>query len=109
MARRRGFVSARLYPGHGGFDPREYIQVAQWSDAGLLAAAQSDPEVRAIGAEVNKLVVFRRRVLCDAPIQELAALSQIPRNPGIRPRIKRATRGARSLAIHLAGLGAAAL
>lgn len=107
MARRRGFVSARLYPGRGGFDPREYIQIAQWSQAGLLADAQSDPEVRSITTEVNKLVVFRRRVLCDASIQELAPRSELPRRAGIRPRMKRGTRGAHRVATHLAELKAA--
>lgn len=74
MARRPGFISARLYPAGGGFDPREYIQVAHWSNADLLANARSDPEIQTVEAQVKELVSFLQRVLCDAPIEEVTPL-----------------------------------
>lgn len=71
MARRRGFISAGLYPASGGYDAREYIQVARWSNAALLASARADPELQRVQAQVNELVTFLRRVLCDAPVEEV--------------------------------------
>lgn len=73
MARRSGFISVRLYPAGGGFDPREYIQVAHWTHADLLANAQSAPEIRTAQAEARKPVALLHRVLCDTPIQEVIA------------------------------------
>lgn len=85
MSGRSGFVSAGLYPAGGGSDSREYIQVAHWSHSGLLANAQSDPEIRRIRAEMVNLVVFVRRVLCDAPIEELLPRTDPPHHQ-VRPR-----------------------
>lgn len=91
MARRRGFVSGRLYPAGAALDPMEYIHVAHWTRADLLAIAQSDPEVKKIQEGVKKLVAFQHRVLCDAPLKELVPLSDVPRRPGIRHRIRNRT------------------
>ncbi len=71
MARRPGFVSARLYRARSEAEPREYIQVANWSSGYLLADAQSEPDVRWIEGEVEKLVLSRRRVLCAAETDSL--------------------------------------
>lgn len=71
MARRAGFVSARLYRARPGSGLREFVQVANWSHAYLLADAQSEPEIRWLEGEVEKLVVRRRRVLCSAQSDEL--------------------------------------
>jgi hypothetical protein len=66
MSGRSGFVSARLYRPLVGGTPGEYIHVAQWTRAALLADAQSDPEIRSLEARVETLVTSRRRVVCDA-------------------------------------------
>lgn len=66
MSGRSGFVSARLYRPLVGGTPGEYIHVAQWTRAALLAAAQSDPDIRSLEARVETLVTSRRRVVCDA-------------------------------------------
>ncbi len=71
MAGRTGFVSSRLYRAKAGADPRDYIQVANWSHATLLANARSDPEMRWMEGEVEKLVIRRSRVLCDASTEEI--------------------------------------
>jgi hypothetical protein len=70
MAGRSGFISARLFRARdgSGFD---YIQVANWTHAALLAEAQAEPGVRRIEREVEKLVLFRRRVLCEASTEQL--------------------------------------
>lgn len=66
MSGRSGFISARLYRPVVGGTPGEYIHVAQWTHAALLADAQSDPEIRSLEARVAPLVSSRRRVVCDA-------------------------------------------
>lgn len=72
MARRPGFISARLFRARGGagFD---YIQIANWTHAALLAEAQAEPGVRQIERQVESLVLFRRRVLCEASTEQLLA------------------------------------
>ncbi len=74
MARRSGFVSAHLYRARTGAESREFIQVANWTHAYLLADAQSEPEIRWLEGEVEKLVVQRRRVLCNAQTDQLVPL-----------------------------------
>lgn len=70
MAGRSGFISARLFRARdrAGLD---YIQVANWTHAALLAEAQAEPGVRQIEREVEKLVLFRRRVLCEASTEQI--------------------------------------
>jgi hypothetical protein len=70
MAGRSGFVSASLYRSRDAAS-YDYIQVAHWSHASLLADAQAEPAIRRMEREVEKLVLFRRRVLCDASSEEL--------------------------------------
>lgn len=71
MARRDGFVSTRLYHAVLGSDPGEYIHVAEWTHAALLADARSDPEIRSVERELERLIVDRRRVLCDAVTENI--------------------------------------
>lgn len=104
MARRCGFVSARLYPASAALDPMEYIHVAHWTRADLLAIAQSDLEVRKIQEGVKQLVAFQHRVLCDAPLKDLVPRSGLPWRPRIRERIRTLTLrtlGAASLGHHM--------
>ena len=76
MAGRSGFISARLFRAResAGFD---YIQIANWTHAALLAEAQAEPGVRRIEGEVEKLVLFRRRVLCEASTEQLLPSSAL--------------------------------
>ena len=71
MARRDGFVSTRLYHAVVGADTGEYIHVAEWTHAALLADARSDPEIRSAERELEHLIVDRRRVLCDAVTERI--------------------------------------
>jgi hypothetical protein len=73
LARRPGFVSARLYSASTGAQPLDYIQIAHLDHANLLANARSDPEIRSMEDEVDTLVARRRRVVCDASTDELVA------------------------------------
>jgi Antibiotic biosynthesis monooxygenase len=70
MARRSGFISARLLRARDG-EGYDYIQIANWSHAALLADAQADPGVRRIEREVEELVLFRRRILCEPSSEQL--------------------------------------
>lgn len=65
MERRPGFASARLYRASLGGEAGRYIQVAQWTRASLLAAAQADPEIRSVAQEANKLLTRADRVVCE--------------------------------------------
>jgi heme-degrading monooxygenase HmoA len=71
MAHRRGFVSSRLYRAVVGGDGGEYIHVAEWTHAALLADARSDPEIRSVERELERLLNERRRVLYDAVTEPL--------------------------------------
>lgn len=76
MARRDGFVSSRLYHAVVGGDAGEYIHIAEWTHAALLADARSDPEVRSVERELEHLIVDRRRVLCDAVTEDIRPSDQ---------------------------------
>lgn len=65
MQRRPGFVSSRLYRAAVGGLTDEYIMVAHWSSARLLATAQADPEIRSVERPLLSLLVGVRRVLCE--------------------------------------------
>ena len=66
MRKQHGFVSARLNRATGGLEEGAYVQIAHWAHARCLAAAQADPEIRALEKEVHKLVMIQRRVLCES-------------------------------------------
>jgi hypothetical protein len=70
MAGRSGFISARLFRARHRAD-FDYIQIANWTHATLLAEAQADPGVRRIERQVENLVVFRRRLLCEATTEQI--------------------------------------
>jgi quinol monooxygenase YgiN len=65
MAAEPGFVSAYLYHPMVGGEPGEYVHVAQWTSAALLAEAQSEPKIRALQRMVEDLVLSARHLLCD--------------------------------------------
>lgn len=65
MERRPGFASARLYRASMAGETGRYIQVAQWTRASLLAAAQADPEIRSLVREVQRLVTRADRAICE--------------------------------------------
>lgn len=64
LAAQSGFVAARLYRPNVIDAPAQYIHIAHWTSAALLAEAQSDPEIRRLQRRVHELVEDRRYVLC---------------------------------------------
>ena len=78
MARRPGFVSANLYASTVASESREYIHVANWRQLDLMANAQSDPRIRWMEGEVDRLVISRRRVLCRACTEQLLPFTDHP-------------------------------
>lgn len=64
LAGQSGFVSARLYRPRETGGPAEYIHIAHWTSAALLAEAQSHPDIRRLERRVHEVVAGRRYVLC---------------------------------------------
>lgn len=73
MERRHGFVSSRLYRAAVGGQAAEYIMVAHWTSARLLATAQADPEIRSVERPLHNLLVGVRRVLCEPATETIVA------------------------------------
>lgn len=71
MAARSGYVSSRLYRATVEDEPEEFIHIAQWTSAILLADAQADPHIRSLQREVEPLLLTRRRVLCEHAIETI--------------------------------------
>jgi heme-degrading monooxygenase HmoA len=81
MAVEPGFVSAHLYHPMVGGEPGEYVHVAQWTSAALLAEAQSDPKIRALQRMVEDLVLSARHLLCDLAAGAIHPLNEAPPGP----------------------------
>jgi hypothetical protein len=74
MVSRSGYVSSRLYRATVGDGLGEYIHVAEWTSAVLLADAQADPHIRSLHRELEPLLLSRRRTLCEPATDTMSRL-----------------------------------